>query len=770
MDNISEDFEKTVINLENTKHPLGPIFEGFYEEHGFHMDLAGNGGKAELMRRMLYDIMIVPTDPRQFARNAKFIPGATLSNRVGPRKSSRVVFIGKMPDDSSAPVNREQAEFNVVPYIDQLLGYTKDFLIKAFQDTGFSEDVWRNFYMTNLCRFPRIDAGRKKNLPAAWIKEGLPFVEQELRIIKPDVIVCMGTDASKKIVGYPITKAISNVFDYDIDGHTAKVVCVNDPKKIIEDPEERPLFLSGMTALKSILEGGSAAKDISREKYHYINDASELQTLVDRLIDEEVTDFAIDCEWGGKHYLDTGAGLRTVQLGWSKDECAVIILRRCGMKNSFRPYISSAFSELRRLLQRPGIRFIGHGISADFPWLKDAGLDLSGQVYFDTLLASHLFEPTMSHKLEDLATKHIPGWVRQDFELTKWLDKNPKAKNNGYADVPDNLLHPYGGDDVISTYLLYRHYQEKFTHPENRGLTDLFYTLVMPALLPLIDIEMTGVYMDKERTIEMQKAYSYAFKTLLERFRNANGVPNFNPNSSNQKSDLLFKQLGLTPVKTTDDPPMLWEEVQEQRLEGMVSPAVDGETLEILSAESSTAKDLHNITLLATVLKNQLVPPSVDLQGNLVHTKGFTGFIKPDGRIHTRISQMLKTGRLASLDPNIMNIANKQEAAVQDLFGSLGMKVPKLRSAFTVPPGKMLIVADYKQAELAALAYASGDESLIQAIKEGQDIHSVVCRQMFQLDCSLSDVKKHHKHLRVAAKSIVFGKFALCKELWLLAA
>jgi uracil-DNA glycosylase family 4 len=756
MDEISEDFEKA-LNLDNAQHPLGPIFEGFYEEHGFHMDLAGKGGKAELLKRMLYDIMIVPTDPKLFKRNAKFIPGATMDNKVGPRRNIKVVFIGKLPDDSSAPLNRAEPEFNVVPYIDQLLGYTKDFLVKAFQDTGIPENTWRNFYITNLCRFPRIDAGRKKNLPAAWIKEGLPFIEQELKIIKPDVIVCMGTDASKKIVGYPITKAISNVFDYDIDGHTAKAICVYDPKKVIEDPEERPLFLSGMESLKNLLEGGDATKERNRSKYHYINTAKELRVLVDRLIAEGVTDFAIDCEWGGKHYLDTGAGLRTVQLGWSEDECAVIILRRCGMKSSFEPYVSSAFSELRRLLQRTGIRFIGHGISADFPWLKDAGLDLSGQVYFDTLLASHLFEPTMSHKLEDLATKHIRGWVRQDFELTKWLDEHPKAKDNGYADVPDNILHPYSGDDVVSTYLLYQHYQERFEQPENRGLTDLFYGLVMPALLPLIDIEMTGVYMDRERTVGMQRAYSYGFSTLLERFRNMNGVPNFNPNSSNQKSDLLFNQLGLTPVKTTDDPPMLWEEVMEERLEGMVSPAVDGETLEILSAESSVAKDLHNITLLATVLKNQLVPPSVDVRGNLVYTKGFTGFIKPDGRIHTRISQMLKTGRLASLDPNIMNIANKQESAVQTLFKSLGLSVPKLRSAFTVPPGKMLIVADYKQAELAALAYASGDESLIQAIKEGQDIHSVVCRQMFQLDCSLADVKRHHKHLRVAAKSIVFG-------------
>ena len=68
-----------------------------------------------------------------------------------------------------------------------------------------------------------------------------------------------------------------------------------------------------------------------------------------------------------------------------------------------------------------------------------------------------------------------------------------------------------------------------------------------------------------------------------------------------------------------------------------------------------------------------------------------------------------------------------------------------------------MVVSDYKQAEIAALANLSGDPTLIDSVSKGLDIHSVVCRDMFRLDCTLEEVKMEHKALRVAAKSIVFG-------------
>ena len=98
-----------------------------------------------------------------------------------------------------------------------------------------------------------------------------------------------------------------------------------------------------------------------------------------------------------------------------------------------------------------------------------------------------------------------------------------------------------------------------------------------------------------------------------------------------------------------------------------------------------------------------------------------------------------------------MNMPNQQEAAIQ---AAAGGNIYKLRSTFTAPEGRLIISSDYKQAEIAALAYLSGDENLIRVVEERKDMHSMVCKKMFKLDCAEEDIPLKHKPLRVAAKSI----------------
>lgn len=101
-----------------------------------------------------------------------------------------------------------------------------------------------------------------------------------------------------------------------------------------------------------------------------------------------------------------------------------------------------------------------------------------------------------------------------------------------------------------------------------------------------------------------------------------------------------------------------------------------------------------------------------------------------------------------------MNLPNQQEAAIQTAGGG---GLPGIRSCFMAEPGSLIVSADYVQAEIATLAYLSGDPILIAAVESGEDIHSVAAKTMFKLDCSIKDVKIHYKPRRVAAKSIIFG-------------
>lgn len=101
-----------------------------------------------------------------------------------------------------------------------------------------------------------------------------------------------------------------------------------------------------------------------------------------------------------------------------------------------------------------------------------------------------------------------------------------------------------------------------------------------------------------------------------------------------------------------------------------------------------------------------------------------------------------------------MNMPNQQEAAIR---AAAGGGLPGIRSCFIAESGHLIVCADYSQAEIATMAYLSGDPVLITSVETGQDIHSVVAKEMFKLDCTVSEVKKKFKHLRVSAKAIIFG-------------
>ena len=729
--------------------PIGPLVKEY-----------SGDDEAAIVQSILYKETVIPTDPSKYKCAARFIPGATIGGKVGPVTKRKVMIIGKIPSyDYISPPGSEGAEMglNIATPLQKLLGAGAGILLGVLKDAGISPKEYNDFYVTNVIRFPRIDANHKKPPPAAWVKECRHYLEQELYLIQPDVILCLGTEASKSITKVAVTKAQGHVYKVNVtESKKAQVVCAYDPRMVLDKFEHRPMLLAAASLFSRVLHG-EAVNSVGDQNFYYVDNEEELSIIVDELIKDNITDFAVDCEWGGgQHYLDPRAQLRTIQVGWSGNDAMVIILHREGMSEAFNPYISSALGQLRRLLCRPEVRIVGHNFAADFGWLHEYGLDLAGQFYFDTMLASHLFEPTASHDLDSLAVRMLSGWRRHDGPLQEWKSKNSSlvTDETAYGHIPDEILHPYGASDACATYLLYKHYDAKLLTQQHSRLNRLFRQLVMPATLAFVEIERNGAYMDRERLIQMEAQYKNKYMELLGAFKDKIEQPYFNPNSSKQRVELLYTKLGLTPVKTTGKYPIMWDEVVADGTAHLHSPATDDETLGMLSSASDVAKALQNICLISTVRKSFLTPKVLSSSGVMDYKKGLIGFIKRDGRLHPQISQMVKTGRLAAHDPNLMNMPAAQEAAMQ-LAG--GGEIHRMRSAFTVESGHLMVCADYSQAEIATLAYLSGDPVLIKSVEDKKDIHSVVAKEMFKLDCEIDEVKKLFKHLRVSAKAILFG-------------
>jgi len=171
--------------------PIGPIISAWKNSPAYM-------GPDDVSATIMYDGALVGTDPGQWRSSARFVPGSTLGGRVGPSKLRDVMIIGSIP---------RGADDGVVRPIDGLLGAGKDVLIKALEEMGIDPAMWHDFYVTNMVRFPRIDGGKTKTIYSAWVNECTPFLQQELLLTMPKVILCIGTDSSKYFTGFPVTKA-----------------------------------------------------------------------------------------------------------------------------------------------------------------------------------------------------------------------------------------------------------------------------------------------------------------------------------------------------------------------------------------------------------------------------------------------------------------------------------------------------------------------------------------------------------------------------------
>lgn len=341
------------------------------------------------------------------------------------------------------------------------------------------------------------------------------------------------------------------------------------------------------------------------------------------------------------------------------------------------------------------------------------------------------------------------------------------------------------------------------------------------ASLGVLAMEMNGIALDRPRVDSLTVNFIEVRNRLLDAFRTAINWPTFNPESPLQCVAFLFgdrygykidkntnqriliaprdaMRLDLTPVKSTGKRSKLWEDVIAKGQEHAYSPSTDKEVLGILGHHNKYAMWLRDLKFITQVLKGPLRPPSrtdemayeTDADGNFCYDKGLAACAAADGRVHTHISQNKETGRGSSARPPLQNISKRREgdySRIQgielpdketgiitckgDYLDLLGRPyyIAPIRTIFRAADGYVLVEADYTGAELAGIAWLSGDQNMIEHVRRNilpeshpdhYDIHSHTAVDTFQLSCPPS--KKGLKEagyapLRVAAKNVNFG-------------
>jgi DNA polymerase-1 len=245
---------------------------------------------------------------------------------------------------------------------------------------------------------------------------------------------------------------------------------------------------------------------------------------------------------------------------------------------------------------------------------------------------------------------------------------------------------------------------------DGQGLRALLDDVEIPLARLLGEMERTGVPVDRDTLARLSVELGHDVQRLEKAILDAAGVP-FNPNSPKQLADVLFGKLQLPVIKKTK-----------------TGPSTDVTVLEELA-------DRHPVPALILEFRSL-----AKLKGT--YADALAGLVHPvTGRIHTSYNQAVAaTGRLSSSDPNLQNIPIRTDAG------------RKIRAAFVAAPGTEFVSADYSQIELRVLAHLSGDASLIEAFREGRDIHARTAARVFR--CAEADVTPD---MRRTAKVVNFG-------------
>lgn len=356
----------------------------------------------------------------------------------------------------------------------------------------------------------------------------------------------------------------------------------------------------------------------------------------------------------------------------------------------------------KKIFENQEIKKICQNGKYDISVLKSIDIDVNN-FFFDTMLASYVIDPDQKHGMDDLSEKYLDY---SPISLTTIIGekKDPAEIFNAGLEA----LKDYSAEDADVTYRLYLQLDKEM---KKEGIEKVAYEIEFPLAPVLGAMEYEGIRIDTKAL----KSFSKDLQILLDNYTSViykSAGSEFNINSPKQLQEILFDKLNLSTGRKTK-----------------TGFSTDARALENLRGE-------HEIIdlILSYRQASKLKSTYADALPNLINPK--------TGRIHTSYNQTVaSTGRLSSIDPNLQNIPIRTEMGKE------------IRKAFVSRDDNYLILsADYSQIELRIMASICGDEALIKAFSEGEDIHRSTAALVFEVK-----PEEVTPDMRRKAKEVNFG-------------
>ena len=366
--------------------------------------------------------------------------------------------------------------------------------------------------------------------------------------------------------------------------------------------------------------------------------------------------------------------------------------------------------KFKPFFENENIEKVGQNIKYDLKILSRYGIEVKGNL-FDTMIAHYLINPDMRHNMDILSETYLKYSPKSITELI-----GKKGKNQGnMRDIPLDDIKEYAVEDADVTIQLKNHFLPIL---EKVGTKKLYDEIEIPLIPVLADMEKEGINLDVDFLKKMSVEMTAESKALEQSIYETAGET-FNLASPKQLGDVLFDKMKIGGAK------------QKKTKTGQY--ATGEEILSYLANDNPIVKDILEWRQMV-----KLQSTYIDALPNQVDVK--------TGRVHTDYMQTVAaTGRLSSNNPNLQNIPIRTERGRQ------------IRKAFIArDENYTLVSADYSQIELRIIAALCGEENMIEAFKNNEDIHKSTAAKVFNIP--LEDVTKEQRsHAKTVNFGIIYG-------------
>ena len=383
---------------------------------------------------------------------------------------------------------------------------------------------------------------------------------------------------------------------------------------------------------------------------------------------------------------------------------------------------------LKEIFENDKILKIGIDLGRVYILLRQEGIDFKG-INYDASIAAYILNPTNNKlKLTDLAEQYLEIDVNEilgDSKSSKVEQINlfdamqgaglsgsneEKSEEEKIKEEQEKTQKAEEKKCTLYAYIIYKLQEITMKKLEEINAADLFNNIDMPTVTVLANMQWNGMYADLEELNKFGKQLKEQLEIKTKMIYEMAGEE-FNINSTKQLGEILFEKMKLPVVKKTKS-----------------GYSTDVDVLEKLKSEDPIISEILDYRQLMKL--------------NSTYVEGLKPYINPKTkRIHSFFHQTITaTGRISSTEPNLQNIPTRFE---------LGKQVRKI---FKPEPGKVYIDADYSQIELRVLAHMSEDTHMVQAFKDGEDIHRQAASKVFKTP--MDEVTKEQ---RSNAKAVNFG-------------